>query len=565
MTAFASFAVSASTACTSCKQPLPLNGATESVLCDACRTPVATPAALWKEILAEALDETAALAEGEGRNSTMILPRHGMTVEIEYGKLAPRCSDCKAAIPLDRAAALLATPQGGELACAGCQKPIRVRPAPPWFRVVHEGVAGFVGESAPGGASSVTDPHAVRFHCYHCGGNLPLDGKARSVVCSYCRAHVTVPDEIWVRLHPVAVRKRWFALLGGDHAAPGLPADAWAFCDLEVGPDGGMIVAFHADDEGPAGHRARLVRVDPRGRRLWEQDGIAFGDDIRLGLSPGDARLVIQDRDEDYLRFVDSATGKPVGTLKGGAKTPRGGDGFTLRDAQTIAFDWDGTILVERSWDDDGYESGHALRRFARDGSRLPTWPGLPIKNVHRDAPAWQSLRHKPEQLPEDARLHVGWDGFVYVYCRKLSHVAKLARDGSLLGVLPVPAARTVIGDDLEGFGAARDGMIYVLAPHAARIGDTEYPHVFRLAPNGALQLLLGPHAPNQTFIGRYTNKLRVFPDGSLHLAYALDSLRIIGPTGTVTWRSRPTTRSDETQLEELAKDRRGKRLAADS
>src|SRR5690606_38199450 len=66
VSAFASLAISASTACTSCKQPLPLNGATESVLCDACRTPVATSPELWKDVLAEALDEVAALSDGEG-------------------------------------------------------------------------------------------------------------------------------------------------------------------------------------------------------------------------------------------------------------------------------------------------------------------------------------------------------------------------------------------------------------------------------------------------------------------------------------------------------------------
>lgn len=555
MSTFAFLAVTASTTCTKCKQPLPLNGATESVLCDACRTPIATPASFWKDVLGEALDELPSFGESDGRNTTMILGQHGVTVEMEYGRLAARCEGCKTAMPPEQIASLLNSPAGGEVPCSACQRRLRVRPAPAWFAEVGDGVVGLACETTGGAAQRVTDPKDVRFHCYHCGGTLPLDGTARSVPCPFCSAHVTVPDDIWVRIHPVATRERWFVIISGAHAAPGLPADVWDFCDHELTPDGGMVVAFHANDDGDAGHRARLMRIDPKGAKIWEQDGISFSSDAKLGLSPGDGLLVVKDFDDDWMRFVDLQTGQPVGTIRAN----KDGDGFSIEYASTLAVDWDGTVLVERSWD-----AGSALRRFARDGSRLPTWPGLAIHAHDGDAPAWTALRHKPERLPRDAKLMFGWDGFVYVYCERLTHVAKLARDGTLIGVLPVPAAEPVV-QSVRGFGVARDGTMFALFEHSLRINDSQYAHVARLLPNGAFDVVLGPHSPSTTFIGRNTKSLRVFVDGSLHLGGEINTLRILAPNGTLAWRSRATVRRDDDELAELEKNRRGKRLVADA
>ena len=56
---------------------------------------------------------------------------------------------------------------------------------------------------------------------------------------------------------------------------------------------------------------------------------------------------MVREPDEDWLRFLDAQTGQPVGTVKG-TKNARDGDGISIRDADTVAVDWDGTILVDR-------------------------------------------------------------------------------------------------------------------------------------------------------------------------------------------------------------------------
>jgi len=41
-------------------------------------------------------------------------------------------------------------------------------------------------------------------NCPGCGANLDLDGSSRLLKCGYCGASLTVPDPLWLRLHPLA-------------------------------------------------------------------------------------------------------------------------------------------------------------------------------------------------------------------------------------------------------------------------------------------------------------------------------------------------------------------------
>jgi hypothetical protein len=548
-----SISLTASTRCPKCKQPLHLNGASESVLCDACRTPMATPPAFWKSLLEDTEDEAVDLQVGERRSSTIILTGRGLTVELEYQRLAPCCGEeCNTPYSPAQIEAALAAPQGGELTCSQCRKTARARPAPAWLGTVYEGVRGVI-DQASSGADVPVDPRAVRFHCYHCGGNLPLDGGSRAVVCGYCSAHVAVPDEIWLRLHPARTRERWFVLLGGAHVEGALPMGVEVFGDFERCPDGGMVVAFHSYENGKAGHPARLVRIDRSGQRVWEQDGIAFSVDAELGLCPGDARIVVVD--DGGLRFVDSATGEPVEALDW-STAPQGEGLFSVEEDYLLAFDWDGSLLVSRDWQDGDGHAGEGLRRFARDGTRLPTWPGLPVTNEAPDKIEWAELRDRPLRLPENTGLVFGWDGYVYLYCRRLARIAKLTREGTLLGVMSLPGATEIVGEDVESFGVARDGTMYALVWHAVPFDGGDWPHVLRIKPQGAFEVFLGPHAASPTFLGRHRDRLRVFPDGSLHLGSDIDSLRILAPDGSTVWRSRATERRDARQLEQYTRAR---------
>jgi len=49
--------------------------------------------------------------------------------------------------------------------------------------------------------------------CPSCGGDLPADGSARAVQCTFCRATAHLPDDVWARLHPMRPVQPFWAWL----------------------------------------------------------------------------------------------------------------------------------------------------------------------------------------------------------------------------------------------------------------------------------------------------------------------------------------------------------------
>ncbi|MBY9000668.1 MAG: hypothetical protein KGD64_07125 [Candidatus Heimdallarchaeota archaeon] len=50
----------------------------------------------------------------------------------------------------------------------------------------------------------------IALTCPKCAGALIIDGKDRLVPCKYCGVNVYLPDDLWLRLHPVEVKSRWY-------------------------------------------------------------------------------------------------------------------------------------------------------------------------------------------------------------------------------------------------------------------------------------------------------------------------------------------------------------------
>ncbi len=548
-----------STDCPKCRNPVPLNGATESVLCASCQAPLATPPELWQTVLGEATGEALAMEEGNGRNTTMMLGKLGLTVKGTYGRLGARCEpDCKEPYPPDDLAAKLKA-GGGELFCGACGKKSTVRPAPDWFaREVHPAAVGLVSESHAADRATAADPKDVRFHCYHCGGAAPLDPANRTVKCAYCSNELMVPDEIWVRLHPVEKVRRWFALLDVGGGVRAFPEDVWEFCDFTVDPGGNLVVAWHDDDEGDAGHRCRVGVVNPAGMLTWVQDGVLFSDETELMVSPHDARIVLIDQEEGFVRLLDSATGQPVRTLS--APDEDGPDAtICVRGHEGVAVDWHGDLVVRRSWEDTGET---ALRRFGPDGARKPLWPGMAAAPRERSYVDWEDIGDRPNVVPRSALFGFGWDGCFYLVADDARQIAKLAPDGRFLGRLDTGID---FAERVHAFGVSRDGTMHVLFRHATPVRDEQWSHVARIHPTGQVELWLGPHAPDSPLIGQYDDKLEVMPDGTTYLGHEVESLRIIGPDRQVRFMTNASRRHEREYLREhLEKLRRGRKVAGD-
>ena len=551
---FAGICFEISTSCPKCKGALPLNGISESVLCDACRTPFPTPQATWESLLGDAIGEALASEIGSGRNATIF---SSANFSMTYGRQDPRCNPaCKE--PFSEQA-IAEGARTGCIACTKCGKRTLVRSAPAWMRGLHPKLALLVGETT--GAQTVSEsPGQVRFHCYHCGGSLPLDGSTRSVRCAYCGNPVMVPDDIWVRMNPVRTVDRWYAVLDIDlsRAAGALPEDVSEFCDFEVEPGGNLVVAWIDDEPGSAGHPARIALVDGDGLLRWKQDGVEFTSDARLYVSPGAGTVWLADPRKAFAREIHPGTGQPTRTL---ASPPDDSAGvLSVRDFERLAIDWDGSFVVNRSWSN---AECACLRRFGPDGRRVPLWPGQRIKTGESyGGVEWPKLPSQPGRLPDSALFSFGWDGSFWVADHEGTHVAKYQRDGRLIGVLPL---QPNVFARIDAIQAARDGTLLILFKNRQKIGDDEWMHVARVLPTGQVQISFGAHVGDASLVGKYDDRLKALPDGRFFVGSDFDSLRGYAPDGSLFFATPQTRRRTTRVLEDLAKVRRGKRLVQDS
>lgn len=545
---------------------MPLNGATESVLCSKCQSPMPTSPEFWKDVIGDELLEIASFDEKEGRTSTKMMAKYG-TMQMTYGRLHPRCPKCKADFDDD---ALVRAASKGKIHCGQCGVATAVRAPPPWLAALFPSVALLAAETVATTSAAAEAPSAqpVMIHCIQCGGKLAVDGKERLLRCQYCNGENYLPDAMWLRLHPAQTNEPWFLVFDAAKMQKTLGEDGpngiEDLAALIGDPAGNLILAYEADEEGIAGHGSRIASLDAQGGILWVQDGIEFDhDETSLVPNPQDGTFLLVDKRQHAARVVDPRTGQPLRTIGNPSARKSDDDDDEPRAKSNLfdpylheglAIDYDGTILVLKEWDDE-----KTLRRFFPDGSPAPLWPTKPFR-LMSSRPEWGSIPACPEMLPSGASLTVGWDGFTYFYDK--SHIAKATRDGRVLGVIPVQEAMI---QTLHAFGVDRQGIAYLLFDHAQEIGGHAYPHVMRFLPDGRSHLWLGPHAaPGTPFLGRYTRTMCVMPDGTLLLGRDAE-LRRIAPTGAVLWQNALATKEDERGLADLAKKREPKKVAYDA
>ncbi len=211
--------VEARTTCGKCGQPLPLNGPTRSALCNACHDETPLPASLWKSLLDDVEEDWAEVALGEGQSSTIFTG--GGQFQRNWYKANPRCGKCKTPLPADD----IPTGTDGTVHCPSCGTAMITHPAPAWLMQVMPTVVQVFGGvkdtdtpavGAVAGADA-TAPQPILMTCPQCGGALKITTEsARISACTFCKADVYLPDDIWKRLHPVKTVGEWFLRLAGE-------------------------------------------------------------------------------------------------------------------------------------------------------------------------------------------------------------------------------------------------------------------------------------------------------------------------------------------------------------
>ncbi len=523
--------------CSYCRNPLPVNQASEVTLCPKCGNMVQTPVELWELLIAKRLAEASDMEQETDSWATGMIAGLG-NYRLTFGNLAPRCGSCEALLSLESLLAL-ALEKETKFSCSACGAISSVRVPPPWFSGVSSFAILLVGESAPEGGGTFTGTsEGVSIRCYHCGGPLPLDGSSRTVKCTHCGQDLLVPDDIWLRLHPAVAAHPWYILLSTGESAALLPDDIDDFLDLAALPGGDTALLWEEDSEG------RIGRADRSGGLCWVKKKIALSDYARLLYAPEQDLLWVIDREEDITQSFRADTGSPAVTIRKKKNKP---DFISAVDHEGIAAATDGTLLVYRCWEDDN----NALRRFDSAGKRMRLWTDSNDDDLPKKRVEWDDLGDRPARPPDGAWIAGGPDGTLYFIDRESGRFASFDREGGLRGIVRPDCAEV---EKIQDCGVAGDGSVYVLFDHKEAINEINFSHVGRIGPDGTFQVLAGPHSKkNGHSLGTDMERMSVAENGEIHLCdRGFDNFRILAPDGSPVWRSPATVKEDENRAGEL-------------
>lgn len=337
------------TNCKNCGNPLMLNALSDKILCQSCQKYADFPYESWKSMILESpLTDFSEINEGEGQAQTNMTGEY--TFRMKYGRQQPRCRKCKTNIDL---AKIDEYANAGFAKCSNCPEEISVRKVPAEISALFDTVKYLIGEDrnligAGKNEEIQNTSKPVLFTCPSCAGNLEIDGKERTVTCKYCGSEIYLPDDLWLKLHPVKTVTRWYLLLDEEVLKKMLPE--WDHLSgvavdsignayfLTVKHDNNMIVWCMGND-----FKTKWLA------EIGKYDGESTG----LALSSDEA-LYIYDRNKHELLKLLCKDGSKAENLFN-----------KILDCSDMSVDTDGSLLCLIN---------DNIVRFSPDGNPLPVW-----------------------------------------------------------------------------------------------------------------------------------------------------------------------------------------------
>lgn len=469
--------IEAGMTCPSCESFIPLNALTASVRCPACGDEHEMGSEGWANLLEDAVKETCTFEENEARSSTMF----GLfNWKLQYGRQMPRYSGTGESIPPETILEGLAD---GQVLHPVTGEATVVRPVPDFCSEALGGVLALVGEDPamlPGGegqmevpGEGVTGP--VAFQCPGCGASLIVDAGNRVSTCRFCDTSVTMPDDLWQRLHPTKMKRRWFMLFDILLRPFSWESD---LLGAAAAGNGDLFLAV----ESETGDMPVIARVRPDREPVWIRTDVDSsprleGSGPGLVTGPGETLLVPSSNGRDLL-VLSSLDGSLERTIKGGEQQPGVTSRMTMEGCEDLVVLPDGNLFVFADRDRrDGSGYYREFLRFDMEGLQISTWPaptaepetGTPgllsrlgdlfrrTRNLVHSTPYLESIGTRPLKTKEpDVLLASGPDGTVFMFSSPW--LAIFDPDGALrhLGELP--------GSGFTGRPAIReDGSILLL------------------------------------------------------------------------------------------------------
>ena len=519
---------------------VPINALVTRAPCPACQRPVEVSIERWQRLLANIVPPDAP----PGKTGSVALM--GDPIKLDSVREDPRCARCQTAIP-DEAAGFAAR---GFTMCPGCGARLGVRPPPESLAPVLRGASLICGEdldqvAQKPGAAAPKSAHPIELRCATCSGPLHVDGTQRNVHCEYCGSDMFLPDDVWLRLHPISEVRPFYVCWAsqGAVATAALREFRWdQMRDAVAGPDGKLYVVGvdHATD------RMALWCMGLDLALTWKHDDVPVSDSkTRLALD-GRRILLWQPGKHSAVAYA-MQDGAALGSV--GGEEPAGATvhHMDLDRASALCCDPDGTLLAQ---------IGYNLVRFAGDGTGVETWlprPGMfsvkheklaplysPQRSLRRpDYSHIEKLPDRPTSLPESTLLAIARDSSVFMMDGNA--IARLDRHGHVL-----------FRHTLQISGVASRRMVLDAAGNAyaicTRPGTYPYEYVLlKISPDGArVDTLATDHAHGGPLGAADDVTLAVTPDGTCVVLSYDGIARVIGPDGTPRYISPAAKDEDE-------------------
>ena len=207
------------TTCSSCGNPIPVNGPQGSLTCTACFEEMALSPERIAGFLNDFEEDYEGLTEGQGQGGTLM--SGDGSFKYGYWRLEPRCSSCRTALPIPE------EPGVSTVRCSNCNLEYFVYPVSEQLqKKVPSARLCFTLQPPPGNRTSgdlAVDDASLKpvvMSCPQCAAALAVSSVSERIMkCNYCNSEVYVPDAIWKRLHPVVKSEEWFVSFEGQTGA----------------------------------------------------------------------------------------------------------------------------------------------------------------------------------------------------------------------------------------------------------------------------------------------------------------------------------------------------------
>jgi hypothetical protein len=480
------------------------------------------------------------------------------TFNITYGIQKPRCRKCKTTLDVNKYDEFITA---GKAVCQKCKNPVTARLLPEEAKDFFPLVKYLFGEDSdmfsfvPEGKAAAEiekSSKPILFTCPSCAGNLKIDGSSRMITCNYCNSEIYLPDDLWLRLHPVKTVDRWYLVLDDgavEKAALEKLPEWYRIPGFTIDKDGNCYAASNDDDTG---FIVWSFSSDMKTR--WVRKGLNF-DDEKSGLAlKYDGNLYLWDGRKHSLLVLSSKDGTTIRKIEGNEPTDDNPYSFSLKGCTTLVSESDGTILALIN---------NTVVRYNESGERVQLWSGRTLgligsgigNKVSQEDDDWAKDVHEahshPKRLDSDmTRMNLGWDGYLYMIDRSSSDgvIARYNRDGDKLMSVYIPFKYK----DCFPW-ADKDGNMYIVG-----MKEDDNTNLIRITGNGKIVQTLLLDLKEGGVLDE-EDQLALAPDGTVYVYKYYNRIKVFSPDMKMIFRSEQSEKDDNETLKKMEKEKKDK------